>query len=270
MKKLLLAGAAIALSMSLFACAPKGDGSAIAPPIQEYKSLDQINEIAQTNILHPGVMGIADESFSIIDDGQTKIAEYTFRINDLYATIRSANTLEDISGLRVNEKSIFSKEPQNDVEYKTLNDVKAARWFNTNGQYVFTITDELNEVSEEQFKNMVNEIKSETEPSQDVSHLAGDYQDETSQRASMNIECKDNVATITVTWASGADETTQWTMHAKIGEDGLLAYNDCTKQTNGVVEYKDGSGYFQIVDGKLQWDGASEENCQTCVFTKIA
>ena len=54
-----------------------------------------------------------------------------------------------------------------------------------------------------------------------------------------------------------------------------LSYTDCEKtnitydeqgNADESEEYSDGEGYFTLKDGKLLWDGAAEENCQTCVF----
>ena len=54
-----------------------------------------------------------------------------------------------------------------------------------------------------------------------------------------------------------------------------LTYTDCEKTNittdesgNSTSEevYEDGTGYFTLKDGKLLWDGASEEDCKLCVF----
>lgn len=104
--------------------------------------------------------------------------------------------------------------------------------------------------------------------------LTGNYYDFVSQRATaVVIEDGDEIE-ITVKWSSSANETTTWEMDCT--KDGSkLSYTDCEKtnitydeqgNADENEEYSDGEGYFTLKDGKLLWDGAAEENCQTCVF----
>lgn len=123
-------------------------------------------------------------------------------------------------------------------------------------------------------------------------NLAGEYQDETSGRATAtviaNTEAK--CVNITVTWSGSATESTEWTMSA-VKEGNQLVYSDCTKRTTfasedlddeeegdedgmgggaeETVEYEGGSGSFEISDGKLLWTGAADEDCTGCVFVKV-
>ena len=124
--------------------------------------------------------------------------------------------------------------------------------------------------------------------------LAGEYQDEWSQRASATVIANTEAqnVNITINWSGSATESAEWTMSA-VKEGNKLVYSDCTKRTTFVsedmdeegtgdedgmgggaeetVEYEGGSGSFEISgDGKLLWNGASEEDCQNCVFAKVS
>ncbi len=125
-------------------------------------------------------------------------------------------------------------------------------------------------------------------------NLAGEYQDETSQRASATVIANTETqnVNITVSWSGSATESAEWTMSA-VKEGNKLVYSDCTKRTifmsedmdeegtgdedgmgggaEETVEYEGGSGSFEISDdGKLLWNGAADEDCQSCVFVKVS
>ena len=123
--------------------------------------------------------------------------------------------------------------------------------------------------------------------------LAGEYQDEVSQRASATViaNTESQTLNITVMWSSSAWESTMWTMNAT-KEGNKLVYSDCTRtemiysddtdsegtgsdEVGGgaeeTVAYENGSGSFEISeDGKLLWTGAADEECQSCVFVPIS
>lgn len=124
-------------------------------------------------------------------------------------------------------------------------------------------------------------------------NLAGEYQDEMSQRASATViaDTEAKVVNITISWGISASESVEWTMSA-VKEGNQLVYSDCVKRTTfasedldeegegdedgmgggaeETVEYENGSGSFEITDdGKLLWNGAAEEDCQGCVFVKV-
>ena len=123
--------------------------------------------------------------------------------------------------------------------------------------------------------------------------LAGEYQDEVSQRASATViaNTESQNVNITVMWSGSATTAAMWTMNAT-KEGNKLVYSDCTyselvysdetdeegtgaEETGGGAEetviYKDGSGSFEIADdGKLLWTGAADEQCQSCIFVPIS
>ena len=123
--------------------------------------------------------------------------------------------------------------------------------------------------------------------------LAGEYQDEVSQRASATViaNTESQNVNITVMWSGSATTAAMWTMNAT-KEGNKLVYSDCTyselvysdetdvegtgaEETGGGAEetvvYKNGSGSFEIAEGgKLLWTGAEDEQCQSCVFVPIS
>ena len=123
--------------------------------------------------------------------------------------------------------------------------------------------------------------------------LAGEYQDEVSQRASATViaNTESQNVNITVMWSGSATSAAMWTMNAT-KEGNKLVYSDCTyseliysddtdeegtgdEEVGGGAEetvvYQNGSGSFEISDdGKLLWTGAADEQCQSCVFVPMS
>ena len=143
-------------------------------------------------------------------------------------------------------------------------------------------------------------VEEETEPEDtsqvaasvdEIVALAGEYQDEVSQRASATViaDTESQNLSITVMWGSSAWESTMWTMTAT-KEGNKLVYSDCKRtemiysddtdeegtgndEVGGGAEetvvYENGEGSFEISDdGKLLWTGASDSECQGCVFVQ--
>ena len=109
-----------------------------------------------------------------------------------------------------------------------------------------------------------------------ASSLSGSYQDSYSQRASAEVTDNGDMVEITVSWAGSAFERYVWDMTCA-REGDKLTYKDCRKtlctaadsgEEKAEVIFENGEGFFTIKDGKLAWDGASEEDCVSCVFEK--
>ena len=105
--------------------------------------------------------------------------------------------------------------------------------------------------------------------------IAGEYIDGYSQRAVAVVTAEDKSAQIIVSWSSSVKETTVWTMNVKFSGDSKLEYKDCLaeevvyddqgKEIRTEI-YKDGTGYFELQDGKLAWTGAVDDGCKDCIF----
>lgn len=124
-------------------------------PITEYTSLEELNDATGCNFVKPGVMGVTDEEFLTIKNGDGVIGEYHFTINGVAYTHRAGATTEDISGYYVNGETAFG-EAKDGIEYLTIDDVKLARFFDLNGQHVITA---LGEIEDETFAGIVEEIQ---------------------------------------------------------------------------------------------------------------
>ena len=164
---------------------------------------------------------------------------------------------------------------------------------------VFTACGEVESQGEEETAVPAEEtdaITEQTEAAATVDEyiaLAGEYQDEVSQRASATViaNTESQNVNITVMWSGSATTAAMWTMKAT-KEGNKLVYSDCTyselvysdetdeegtgdETTGGGAEetviYENGSGSFEISgDGKLLWTGAADEQCQSCVFVPIS
>ncbi len=285
MKKCLLFCLMLVLSMGAFmACA-----ASMPNPVTEYASLDEINEIVGSNLVHPAVMGVSDESFAVIDDGEHYIAQYSFRVNGLEYTMRCAAVAdEDISGVWIGGDVAFPGGITDQIEYAFDEGIKVSRWFDINGQYVLIQLDHENVMDEETFKAITEEfvsltsiVPSEEEMAARYEELAGNYEDEYSQRAHMEVTANGAEGVyMTVYWADSAFAHAEWKMSARFGEDGLLYYTDCVCCWYNYEDYEDentysvetlyenGEGFFSLSENKLYWNGAGEENCRDCVFAK--
>lgn len=249
-------------------------------PVVECASMDEMNSKASTKIIRPGVMGITNESYSIIN-ADPVIAQYRFELNGTPFVLRSSNTTKDISGYYVNGKTVFSDIGNDPINYYSDDKSKLACWLTIDGQFVL-IADDNGAVSQESFANLCEELRSTitptVEPEVPYDQLAGEYQDTFSKRAVMTVTDEGDHVKMLVSWGSSAMETEQWTMTARFYEDGLLSYKDCTKTkvtfkddntSTTVTEYTNGEGFFSYSDGKLMWTGAADDGCKECVFEKI-
>ena len=129
-------------------------------PMTEYTSLDEVNNLLHGKLGHPGVMGIDDEKFFIVNSGDLQIGEYDFTINGNKCCMRfcdRATADEDISGIYVDGKPAFPSETKKgDIEYNKLDDTRVARWLNMDGQYSFAYTNA--ECDEEAFIAIAEEL----------------------------------------------------------------------------------------------------------------
>ncbi|MBQ9721233.1 MAG: hypothetical protein IJV64_11145 [Oscillospiraceae bacterium] len=100
--------------------------------------------------------------------------------------------------------------------------------------------------------------------------LSGSWQDEISQRASMDVtRSGDGSYTLFVHWGSSATEASIWEIVGTFDESGTLTYEDgkygvCTFDESGsetVSDEETTRGSFTLEDGKLRWQYSRvEEN----------
>ena len=251
-------------------------------PMTEYASLDEINDIVGSRLAHPAVMGVSHEEFFVIDCGDYMLADYRFTVGGVNYSFRCAPVTQDISGYYVGEGTAFADGARDGIEYAEADGAQLARWFTIDGQYVLSAKDIADA---DTFALVAEELCAMTLPGMSgaeyeayYADLAGQYYDSYSQRATMTAEADGaNGVKITVDWSSSASELTEWTMTARLYEDGLLSYYDCTMsnittaadgtETVDIVS-TDGEGWFTFDGDKLCWTGAADENCVNCVFEK--
>lgn len=269
MKRLLIVLFILLMCLSLGACSKKEEPADIPNPMVEYESLKEINEKIGVNLIRPGVMGIDNEKFYIING---EIAQYDFELNGKKWTFRGANIFdEDISGVYDIDNVFVAG--QGATLY--TNSYYLERFFDGDKQYTILASD-AGDMLQETFMDCCMEIESIIKYHAD-DELVGDYADLVSQRASLIVERTGDTYYLQVEWSSSADETTIWKMQATL-QDNKLSYageniTNIIYDASGnatVNETKSNNlGYFEIVAGQLQWTGAADENCRNCIFDKI-
>ena len=104
----------------------------------------------------------------------------------------------------------------------------------------------------------------------------------TNGRAQMEIAAKDNgTASVIVSWAGSAFDTTVWTMSgtvSTVGDNLVITYSDCTKETTSytadgtlnqdLIEYMNGTGTICIDtnDSTVVWADAQENAADGEIF----
>ena len=264
----------------------KGEMATVKNPMVSYSSLEEINEKVGCALCRPGVMGVSDERFFVIEGSEYNIAEYCYTVAGVSYTMRSAATTQDISGCYEGGKTAFEGvEASSEIQYAEAAGRKLARWFNVDGQYVLSapasdVGDDFVSTAQEVYAlTLPLGVMTEAELEAFYAELAGQYFDEYSMRATLLAEADGSAGVkLTVSWANSASEFVCWTMTAHRSEDGLLSYSDClTELVNTTEDGKETrstlsegvAGYFAVEEGKLAWTGAEDENCRNCVFAKF-
>lgn len=167
MKKLTALLLCFVLLFALCACAkesadikePEGGNSPAINPCREYSSLDEINAIVGGNLMHPAVMGVEDKAFIVIDCGDYKIAEYQFNVAGFDYSFRCAKENKDISGVYMGgEGTAFADGNTDEMQINCGSEYKCARWFDGDMQYVLTLDDAENAMTQDNFESIATEL----------------------------------------------------------------------------------------------------------------
>ena len=277
MKKILIAFIVLAL---LIACAQ----SSFSDAATEYASLAEINHIAGTNLVHPAVMGVSEESFSILTTDEGFISQYSFTVAGFAYTFRSACFDSNISGMNADGKPIFTTIPSAECEFYYGDGFMLSRWKTGINQYSLCVEDPDSIMDRETFRLISWEMQElsaeESAVVQTVNSgagLTGEYDDSFSQRAWAKISLDDaGMYIIEIHWADSAEEYYRWSMTLLQNGDKLV-YTDgvCSSistrddGTEKIITVYDGAtGFFTLSEGKLLWDGAENDYCRDCVFEK--
>jgi len=282
MKKLVCLISIVMMIISLSGCKKeKGNEepviSGLSNPVTEVNTLEDLNGECNTSILKPAVMGISDERYSYIEMGTYRIAQYQFKVNGYEYTFRTAQTSEDISGIYVDEKTAFEA---GETDYVKTKELKAIRWFNSNGQFVLAVYDN-GDMKEEQFRNIADEFIALSEAYFEISEydeLSGSYTEEVSLNAQAKVYSNGDNATVEVSLRNDDSSVCTWTMTIAYNQSGKLGYSDMIKTLDTYNE--DGSlkecnvidaieyGYFTLQNGKLIWEGSNDPDTVEWVFAK--
>lgn len=275
MKKILLATLSIIL---LFGCTNKkpveepiiDGGNGGVWDMVEKQDVKELNELTGTHISKVDLEGISDEAYRIISGN---LAEYDFILNGIKFNFRASKELmNDISGVH-DENNIFVSGVD---DYYDLTDYYLCRFFDGDTQYTIGCPKDES-LTFDAFKEICEQYKAKT-LDKNSGVIEGNYMDSYSQRASCTVSLLDDVYTIFVSWASSDSERTTWYMEATL-EDNKLSYMgetisnySCNEDGEEILDSSTASnnvGYFEIIDDKLYWKGAAQEDCQKCVFEKI-
>ena len=205
----------------------------IANPITEYASLEEINEITRGSLCRPPVMGVTDESYSVIDCGDYKVAQYDFSVNGIPYCYRFANgVVEDISGIYENGGTLFDAVATDVDEVKAFDGGKAARHFNIDGQYVISVKDD-GALDEETFRGIADELFSLTAVADSKSFgldaFIGNWYEQIAGRGLMTVTADGDKAVFNVEWANSASEVYRWEFAGYVNEEGVIEYTDGRK-----------------------------------------
>ena len=142
-------------------------------PITACESLEAVNEKAGTELCRPAVMGVTDESYSLIDCGSFVIGEYDYEVNGRAWRLRGALTLStDISGVYIDAEPAFPQ-PGADLTVTQGEGLYLAQWANMNGQYVLTTSSEG--MDEATFRAAAEEVAQQTAPEETCEADVSDY-----------------------------------------------------------------------------------------------
>ena len=274
MKKIISLLMVLLLGSLMVSCSSSKNDSPSAGmpnPIIEYKTIDDINKKAGTYLVIPSSFAVTDVRYSTIND---EISQIDFKMDDHEWTVRGSKTVDqDISGIH-NEDNIFT--PGSDFG-AYLPEFFLDRFFTEGIQYTFVLSG-ADGYDTAKFSEYAMEISDAIKKASDPKGIAGNYQDLTSQRASMEILKLDDIYDITVRWASSATEETQWYMSGTLdgnkitygGENiTVYEYDENGSETCTDATATNNLGYFEIKDNKLYWTGAAQDQCKECIFEKI-
>ncbi len=252
--------------------AAEGSVAGLANPMTELESLDALNTAAGVQLCKAPVMGVTDESFCTIA-GTPLLAQYKFSVNGVPYCFRAVNgSADDISGIYTGEGTAFENGKNEGMIFASAESTKLARWFVGDVQYVLSA--DSSAMDDELFAGVASEIAYGTGfvAAADYSALIGSYQDSFSQRASAEVSEAENGVVVKIHWSNSAASYNEWSMTCTLNGN-ILSYASCDLTVCGedesIAETTLAAGYFTVEDGKLLWNGSTDENCQSCVFEKI-
>ena len=107
--------------------------ASLVNPVTSYTSTDDLNAIVGCELYQLPVMGVSDNCYSVIDTGDYKLAEYSFRFMEYDWVYRAAPTRADISGVCHNGQTLGELGQPGTVF--AAGNFRYVRWFRGDMQY---------------------------------------------------------------------------------------------------------------------------------------
>lgn len=278
MKKYLIILLSLFICFSLTGC--KQEEEHEEQQIIQHESLDEINKIANVHLVTTDETNVTDERYYIRDN---EVAEYLYYVDGYLYYMRGTKHLDiDVSGVFKNGKTLFDKRLDEKIAYDESNGFKVYRFLIGDKQYIFGVNDNGDvdkDILEEKFYKIYKQIILDSTIN-DIKMFIGDYQDITSERATMNYTLADaNSPVIYIKWSSSSELLDEWIIQCSYDGYKLLyeAENIQHIQTtyDGTGEAKTQylndcePGYFEFIKGNICWTGSQNEQTSSCVFEKI-
>lgn len=248
--------------------------------ITQYETLDEINKLASVHLIATDNPSVTDERYYMRDND---VAEYIYYIDGYLYYMRGTKHLDiDVSGVFKNGKTLFNNLLEEKIAYDESNGYKVYRFLVGEKQYIFGVNDNEKidkETLEAKFYEIYKQVIFDSTIN-DIRMFVGEYQDITSQRATMNYSLVDaNTPVIYIVWSSSNELLDEWIIQCSydgyklIYETENVQHIQTTYDENGEAKpkYLDDTeaGYFEFIDGNICWTGSQNEQTSNCVFQKI-
>ncbi len=142
---------------------PHAQSVQLPNPMIAMASLEEVNEEAQVNLCLPPVMGVTDQSYTLLK-GVPAIGELRYVLGGYSYTFRACRGTEnDISGVWLEQGTAFPDHAGEGIAFARTEEVKLARWFHAPVQYVLMVEDK-GELDENAFAVIAQEMADRTDP----------------------------------------------------------------------------------------------------------
>lgn len=251
MRKLVTIMMAAFMALSLAACSGSGKAD-VKSPLTEVTSLEELSDAGNFAIIKPTTVEITDEVFQMID-GDTVIAEYSFKADGIPGFVRFAKADKDvdISGLYGDDGNSLFQDSEAEEHYVENDNIKADRWFNLDGQYVIEVEDK-GEWDWDKFEAFCKEFKAvepknwtSNVPYAELSEMTGIYADDANEyMASVDIRGDH----LSINTAAAVDEGNLiWEVEAVKDGDKLVH----EKESSKISKYDEESGEMTAISSSL-------------------
>lgn len=276
MKKILIVLLSLLICLPLTGCKEEKHEE---QQIVQHESLEEINKIANVHLVASKNPNVTDERYYMRDN---EVAEYLYYIDGYLYYLRGTKHLDiDASGVFKDGKTLFNKKLNEKIAYDESNGFKVYRFLIGEKQYIFGVNDN-GKIEKETLESLFYEIYRQIifdSTIDDLKMFVGDYQDKTSERATMNYTLADaNSPVLYIMWSNSSNELEEWVIQctydgykllyeAENVQHMLTTYNDTGEAKIQYLKDTE-AGYFEFIDGNICWTGSQNELTSSCVFEK--